>query len=285
MTTTKKTATKTFADAIEHADRQALIKAADAREAFAELKDSILRYEEEFDDASARVRWMQANFARGVDAVSVEEYSTALARVERAKFLANRHRVDRDGVVVEDKRVELAEKRLPASEKRLASVVADALTDALPGVQILTTFGKVTGEPTEADLPVAVVSQSLPTQDDVHGGPGKGLSVTSGLFISGEVTISLYRKPEHRELYPPKISRHLARQGVSLLYADSLSNGETSSVARGAYELDTLSLTVRSADNPSASPRMRELYEQRVSKTTLGSGPENAMDVFVSVGH
>ncbi|MFJ7786040.1 hypothetical protein ACIQY8_25750 [Streptomyces albidoflavus] len=283
--TTKTKTISTFAERVAEADVIGAEKAADARAKLSELKDNIARFEEEYDDASARVRWMHSNFERGTECASPEDYAAALARVARARFLTNRHKVDRDGVVVADRRVELAEKRLPASEKRLASVVADALKGALPGAQILTTFGKVTAEPTEAELPIAVVSQSLPTVNDVYGQPGEGGSVTSGLFLSGEVTVTLYRKPEHKELYPAKISKHLARQGVTLMYAESMANAETSTVARGAYELDTLNLTIRSVDNPLASPELRELYERRVSNTRLSDGStRNVSNTFASMG-
>jgi hypothetical protein len=178
MATTAKSKTVTYADLINAADLEGMKKAEQAHADLDALREQIDKWGEEHSEAASRLRWMESSFVRGNDAVSVEDYALAIARAKRAEFLAHAH------TETEDKRIQIAERKLPPTEKKLAKAVAAALETLLPGIPVLTTFGKVP-DPTEADLPVAVVSRNKPT--------GIGWA---GLVPSGDcLTSSTVRSP------------------------------------------------------------------------------------------
>ncbi|MFF4386978.1 hypothetical protein ACFY0G_09355 [Streptomyces sp. NPDC001552] len=286
MATTKKTGSKTFADTIAEADLKAAEKAAQARTELAELRDNVARWRDEHAEAAQRVQWIRGNFHRGKEVVDSASFAEALANEERLKLLSG-HGQDLDAWTGEDRRVRIAEKNLPPAEKKLAAAIASALGGALPGAEILSTFGKVEGSPAESDLPVAVVSQGKATYDGTRGEALDGKRpFMSGLMISGEVEVTLYRKPEHRELFPPKIAKHLAKEGVTLAYTDALVNGETVTRSEGEYEVDTLRLTVERMGNPSASPELKSRYAEWIAsrQTSLTAPtPQSGRSIYAGI--
>ncbi|MFF2010310.1 hypothetical protein ACFVWY_14725 [Streptomyces sp. NPDC058195] len=284
MASAKKTE-KTFAELVAEADTRAAEKAVLARTELAELKDNIARWNDEHAEASGRVNWIRSNLARGKEVATPQEFAEALAAEERLKFLTNRH-MDTGEWYEGDKRVDVAEKNLPPAEKKLAAAVAELLADVLPGVEILSTFGKVDGKPVESDLPVAVVSQAKPTFEGTRHEREYGKTpMFRGLNLSGDVEVTLYRKPVHRELYPPKVAKHLEKQGVQLFNADSLRGGDTMSRSDAEYDIDTLRLSIDSTPNPGASEELCESYDKWVAtlQTTLTETPKpiSGWDVYV----
>lgn len=280
MATTKKTST--FAELVAAADIKAAEKAQQARTDLANLKDNVARWVDEHAEATQRVNWLRSNFARGNEVATAQEFAEALATEERLKLLSGR----KDGTEWgdTDRRVEAAEKNLPPAEKKLAAAVAELLGGILPGVEILTTFGKVDGKPSETDLPVAVVSQAKPTFEGTRQERQYDKTpMFRGLYLSGDVEVTLYRKPMHRELYPPKVANHLEKQGVQLFNAESLKRGDTMSRSDGEYDVDTLRLSIDQMANPSASPELRASHDKWIAsrQTTLTeSAPESGWDAY-----
>jgi hypothetical protein len=257
---------KTYTDAISNADREALIKGQAARETLEELKDNIGRYQEEHSEASTRVARMEGQFKRGLDTVSAEDYALAVAAAKRAELLAHRHTDN------EDRRVELAEKALPPIESKLSRAVAEVLADHLSGIPILTTFGKVP-TPAETDLPVAVVSQDKPTSTPAQDGDKWGRVSTMGAStfeLSGDVTVTLYKLPIHKDLDPNRIAGHLTKHGVRLAHEDSLRRGSISGRAVDGYEVQTVRVTVKGIVDPSADPEVVEkAREEHANRSTI----------------
>ncbi|CAL9298791.1 hypothetical protein SUDANB148_02968 [Streptomyces sp. SudanB148_2056] len=245
--------TKTFADIVAEADLKAIEKARKARADLEELKERIGEYAELHDEAAARVNWLRAQFQRGnANAATAEEFALALAAEERAKYLAHAH-TDQ-----EDKRVRNAERALPPAEKKLASAVAAVLADGfLKGVTVLSTLGKVDTIPAESELPVLVVSQDKPTSTPFNDSRSQGwaaLAGVSGAHLSGDVTLTLYRLPAHKDLYPPRVGKHLSSNGVQLLDPSNLEHAHTMTIERDGMEVDTLRVSVRSIANPDVAP-------------------------------
>ncbi|CAL9460713.1 hypothetical protein SUDANB15_02613 [Streptomyces sp. enrichment culture] len=247
-----KTAPKTFADIVAEADLKAIEKARKARADLEKLKERIGEYAELHNEAAARVNWLRSQFQRGnADAATAEEFALALATEERAKYLAHAHTEN------EDKRVKNAERALPPAEKKLARAVAAALEGFIPGIKVLSTFGKVEEIPSEGDLPVLLVSQEKPSGDTFRDSRERGwaaLSGTSAVNLSGDVVLTLYRKPLHRELYAPKLGKHLTENGVHLLDQSNLQHAQTMTDSRDGMEIDTLRVSIRSIANPDTKP-------------------------------
>ncbi|MER7814252.1 hypothetical protein [Streptomyces sp. NPDC096153] len=280
-----KTATtrKTFADLVAEADLKAAEKADKAITDLVELRDRISQWTDAYYEAAARVQWLRGAFSRGQEAATPAEFAEALAAEERARLLAG---VDNDpngdGT---DRRIKAAERNLPAGEKRLASAVALALEGLFPGVQILSTFGKVESGPEESDLPVMVVSQSRPTYDGTrHDAQYGRRPAMSGLTISGDVTLTLYRLPIHREIYGPKLAKHLAEQGVQL--PESMNVPVAATRVAGEYEVDELRLAVDQMSDPSASPELKQRHAEWLAsrRTTLvAEKPVTGWDLYAGV--
>lgn len=207
-----------------------------------------------------------------MEVATAQEYAEALATEERLKLLAGVDLEQRDAWSDDDPRITRLERNLPPTEKKLAASVAALLGDVLPGIEILSTFGKVDGKPSESDLPVAVVSQVKPTFEGTrHEREYKKVPPFAGLYLSGDVEVTLYRKPVHRELYPPKVAKVLEEHGVELSNAQSLKQGDTMSRSEGDYEVDILRLSVDKMTNPGASKELRQAQADWVAshKTTL----------------
>ncbi|MCX4655534.1 hypothetical protein OG249_27015 [Streptomyces microflavus] len=278
---------KTFADAIENADREALIKATAAREALEELKDSIERWNDEYHEAAARVSAMRGRFARGVETASAQEFAEALAAEERAKLLANKH-VDNRDPDGEDPRIQRAERALPPSDKKVAKAVASALLEAntFPAAQVFSTFANVRSlVPTEADAPVLIVSQSESSWDGTYTDRQyKRRSPVPGVTYSATVTLTLWRRPEHRDIVPERVVRALRKVGGEVLNPDSL-NVLMQSVGDG-LEKDEIRFTVKRIDDPNVDPELKarrdDWYASR--RPTLSTGPQSGMDIFMGLG-
>jgi hypothetical protein len=283
---TAKTKTVSFADVVDAADIKAAQKAADARAELAELKDNVARWVDEHAEAAARVNWIRSNFTRGKEVATPQEFAEALAVEERLKLLAGIREGGNEWSDNTDRRVEHFEKNLPPAEKKLAAAVAALLGDILPGVEILSTFGKVEGKPIESDLPVAIVSQAKSTFEGTRTEREyRRAPQFRGLLLSGDVEVTLYRKPVHRELYPPKVAKHLEKQGVKLFNADSLKHGETMSRSDSDYDVDMLRLSIDEIPNPGASDELREAQAEWVAtlQTTLteSAAPQSGWDAYL----
>lgn len=281
---TKKTLT--FADAIENADREALIKATAAREALEELKDSIERWNDAYYEATGVVQGMRARFARGIETATPAEFAEALAAEERAKLLANRH-VDKRDPDGEDPRIQRAERALPPSDKKVAKAVASALLEAntFPAAQVFSTFADVRAlVPTEADAPVLIVSQSESSWDGTYDDRQyKRRTMFPGVTYSADVTLTLYRRPEHRDIVPERVVRALRKVGGEVRNPDSL-NVLMRSVGDG-LERDEVRFTVKQIEDPNVDPELKARRDDWFAsrRNTLSAGPQSGMDVFTSL--
>lgn len=283
--TTKKTAAPSFADIVAEADIKAAEKATEARTELVELRDNIARWVDEHTEAAARVNWIRSNYTRGKEVATGQEFAEALATEERLKLLAGVGLEQSDVWSDDDPRITRLERALPPAEKKLAAAVAALLVDVLPGVEILTTFGKVDDRPSESDLPVAIVSQAKPTFDGTRTEREyKRVPQFGGLHLSGDVEVTLYRKPVHRELYPPKVAKALEKHGVELFNAQSLKHGDTVSRSEGEYDIDLLRLSVDKMTNPRASEELRQAAADWTAShnTTLAAPkPISGWDAYV----
>ena len=283
---TTKTTTKSFADAIAAAERDAALKASKAQAELSELRDDIERWNDEYHEAAARVSAMRGRFARGVETASAQEFAEALAAEERAKLLANKH-VDNRDPDGEDPRIQRAERALPPSDKKVARAVASALLEAntFPAAQVFSTFADVRAlVPTEADAPVLIVSQSESSWDGTYTDRQyKRRDIVPGVTYSATVTVTLYRRPEHRDIVPERIIRALRRVGGEVLNPDSL-NVLMRSVGDG-LEKDEVRFTVKQIEDPNVDPELKarrdDWYASR--RNTLSAGPQSGMDVFMGV--
>ncbi|MFF3351087.1 hypothetical protein ACFYWN_00365 [Streptomyces sp. NPDC002917] len=288
MTTKKKT--NDFAALIEQADRDAIEKAQQAREDLAHLKDSIERWNDEYYEAAGRVSGMKARFARGIETATPAEFAEALAAEERAKLLANKHILnnDPDG---EDQRIKRAERALPPSDKKVAKAVAQALVKAntFPAAQVYSTFADVrTLVPTEADTPVLIVSQSQDSWDGNYQERQYGRRAQfSGVTCSADVTLTLYRRPEHRDILPERVVKAITEAAGEVRHSGSL-HVLTTTLGSG-LEKDEVRFTVAAIQDPSASPELRARYEEWIAsrKTTLTqtfSEPQSGWNTYMGVG-
>jgi hypothetical protein len=260
MATTAKSKTVTYADLINAADLEGMKKAEQAHADLDALREQIDKWGEEHSEAASRLRWMESSFVRGNDAVSVEDYALAIARAKRAEFLAHAH------TETEDKRIQIAERKLPPTEKKLAKAVAAALETLLPGIPVLTTFGKVP-DPTEADLPVAVVSRNKPT-----GIGWAGLVPSGGLphFLNGEVTVHMFKLPMHKDLDPARLAAHLVKQGIKIRSEDSLRQREILTHNRKGYEMQSTRLDITLVRNPEVPAEVIEEVHKTAASRSFG---------------
>jgi hypothetical protein len=262
-----KTKPTTYADQIAAADIVAAEKAAQAREAFEEFKEKSERLADEAHEARAKLKWMEGRFKVGDETATVEEYATAKARHERAELLAALGEVsNHTGENASERRIKAAERALPAMESKVARAVAEALREPLRGITIYATFGEVP-TPEESDLPVAVVSQSKPTKNFAKDGDSDGKRVfanaLSRYLIHGEVKVTLFKLPSHRELAGKQIADALRKHGIELASGAGLDHSHPMTVARNGYEVQELRVMVGKALDPDADPeRVAEAEEQ-----------------------
>ncbi|MDQ0793725.1 hypothetical protein [Streptomyces sp. B1I3] len=266
-----KTKLTTYADQIAEADAIAADKAAQAREAFEEFKEKSERLADEAHEARAKLTWMQGRFRVGDETVSVEEYAIAKARHERAELLAALGELnDRTGENSSDRRIKAAERALPAMESKLARVVAEALRAPLRGITIYATFGDVPA-PEESDLPVAVVSQSKPTKNYAKDGDSDGKRVfanaMSRYLIHGEVKVTLFKLPVHRELAGKQIADALRKHGIEVTPGAGLDHSHPMTAARNGYEVQELRVMVGKALDPDADPERVAEAEEQIAET------------------
>ncbi|MFC9181393.1 hypothetical protein ACFTZJ_11955 [Streptomyces globisporus] len=282
-----KTTTKTFADAIEAAERDAALKASKAQTELSELRDNIERWNDAYFEATGVVQGMRARFARGIETATPAEFAEALAAEERAKLLANKHinNTNPDG---EDPRIQRAERALPPSDKKVAKAVASALLEAntFPAAQVFSTFANVRSlVPTEADAPVLIVSQSESSWDGTYDDRQyKRRSAFPGITYSADVTVTLYRRPEHRDIVPERVVRALRKVGGEVRNPDSL-NVLMQSVGDG-LEKDEVRFTVKRIEDPNVDPELRARRDDWFAskRSTLSAGPQSGMDVFMGLG-
>jgi hypothetical protein len=262
-----KTKPTTYADLIAEADADAADKAAQAREEFEEFKEKSERLADEAHEAQAKLKWMEGRFRAGDDTITAEEYALAKARHERAELLAALGEVnDRTGENASERRIKAAERALPAMESKVARAVAEALREPLRGITIYATFGEVP-VPEESDLPVAVVSQSKPTKNFAKDGDSDGKRVfanaLSRYLIHGEVKVTLFKLPIHRELAGKQVADALRKHGIEPSTGSGLDHSHPVTVTRNGYEVQELRVSVGKALDPDADPeRVAEAEEQ-----------------------
>ncbi|MFD5874622.1 hypothetical protein [Streptomyces sp. NPDC060322] len=284
---TTKTTTKSFADAITAAERDAALKASKAQTELSELRDNIERWNDAYYEATGVVQGMRARFARGIETATPAEFAEALAAEERAKLLANKH-INNTNPEGEDPRIQRAERALPPSDKKVAKAVASALLEAntFPAAQVFSTFADVRAlVPTEADAPVLIVSQSESSWDGTYTDRQyKRRDIVPGVTYSATVTVTLYRRPEHRDIVPERIVRALRKVGGEVLNPDSL-NVLMRNVGDG-LEKDEVRFTVKQIEDPNADPELKarrdDWYASR--RPTLSTGPQSGMDIFMGLG-
>ncbi|MER6112246.1 hypothetical protein [Streptomyces hirsutus] len=282
--TTKKTST--FAELIAQADMKATEKAQQAREELAHLKDSIERWNDEYFEAAGRVSGMKARFARGIEAATPAEFAEALAAEERAKLLANKHVLNNDPEG-KDQRIKQAERALPASDKKVAKAVARALVEAntFPAAQVFSTFADVRSlVPAEGDAPVLIVSQAEDSWDGTHNDKDFGRKAQfSGLMYTATVTLTLYRRPEHRDIVPSRVVKAVRDAAGEIRNPDSL--GVLTTTLPGGLEKDELRFVVTRIENPDATPELKARYDEWVAtrQTTLKDSalPQSGWEVWV----
>lgn len=233
MTIAKKSANiPTFAEGIAEAEAAILAKlpelqtAAEVARALAEQRAT------EAEGADAEVSAIRAAFSRGVADVTAEEFAAALAGVERAELLVKGSKAQADR----------ATKAVPLSSKALATVVADAVREALPGVQVVPTFAKPHHPEGTDGLPVAfVVSKS-----EIRTGTGQ---------IKGDVEVIYYRTELFTPLDPRKVDQAFTVRGWSSR------EPRPSHMNRGLQRVDTLHITdIRAHDS---APVIRGKIETR----------------------
>ncbi|WP_030833353.1 hypothetical protein [Streptomyces hygroscopicus] len=257
----------TYADLIAEADIAAAEKADRAREEFEEFKEKSERFADEAHEARAKLEWMEGRFKVGDETVTVEEYATAKARHERVELLPALGEVnDRTGENASERRIKRAEQALPAKESKVARAVAEALREPLRGITVYATFGEVP-TPEESDLPVAVVSQRKPTKNFAKDGDSDGkrlfANALSPYLIHGEVKVTLFKLPIHRELAGKQVADALRKHGIDPRAGSGLDNSFPVTVARNRYEVQELRVLVGKALDPDADPeRVAEAEEQ-----------------------
>ncbi len=252
-TTTKKTENKTYAELISAADLAAIERAADARAALVELKDRIEGFVEDAIETAGRVSWIEGRFKAADNSVSAEDYALALATAKRAILLAGETNT---GEFAGEKRVQQVQRSLPAGEKKLARAVAEALKGVLRGIDVHAVIGRAP-EPTEAHVPLCVVSQLKPTTDPqkMQTGAGGYARVGRGrLAIAGEVEVTLFKLPVHRDLDGNRIADALAQHNIRPQYETGLRQQTPGALGRGDYEVQTIRLTIASSIDPDATP-------------------------------
>ncbi|MET9748947.1 hypothetical protein ABZZ92_25010 [Streptomyces ardesiacus] len=273
-----KTKPTTYADQIAAADIVAAEKAAQAREAFEEFKEKSERLADEAHEAGAKLKWMEGRFKAGDETVSVEEYALAKARHERAELLAALGEVsNHTGENASERRIKAAKRALPAMESKLARVVAEALRAPLRGVTVHATFGEVPA-PEESDLPVAVVAQSKPTKNFAKDGDSDGKRVfanaLSRYMIHGEVKVTLFKLPIHRELAGKQIADALRKHGIELAPGAGLDHSHPVTVARNGYEVQELRVMVGKALDPDADPERVAEAEEQMAESANRAGAQ-----------
>lgn len=279
---TKTTKRSTYADLIAEADAVAAEKADRAREEFEEFKEKSERLADEAQEAQAKLKWMEGRFKAGDDTITVEEYALAKARHERAELLAALGEVnDRTGENASERRIKAAERALPAMESKVARAVAEALREPLRGITVYTTFGEVPA-PEESDLPVAVVSQSRPTKSYAKDGDSYGkrvfVNALSHFLIHGEVKVTLFKLPIHRELTGKQVADALRKHGIEPAPGAGLDNSHPVTVTRNGYEVQELRISVGKALDPDADPeRVAEAKEQVDEAEKRAEGKANTL--------
>ncbi|MEU8290375.1 hypothetical protein [Streptomyces pseudogriseolus] len=273
-----KTKPTTYADKIAAADAVAADKATQAREAFEEFKEKSERLADEAHEARAKLTWMEGRFKVGDDTVTPEEYALAKARHERAELLAALGEVnDRTGENASDRRIRRAKEALPAMESKVARAVAEVLREPLRGITVYATFGDVPA-PEESDLPVAVVSQSKPTKNFAKHGDSDGKRVfanaLSRYMIHGEVKVTLFKLPIHRELAGKQIADALRKQGIEVAPGSGLDHSHPMTVARNGYEVQELRVSVGKALDPDADPERVAEAEEQVAESAKRAGAQ-----------
>lgn len=268
----------TYADLIAEADIVAAEKADRAREEYEEFKEKSERLADEAHEARAKLEWMEGRFKVGDDTVTVEEYATAKARHERAELLAALGEVnDRTGENASERRIKRAEQALPAKESKVVRAVAEALREPLRGITVYATFGEVPA-PEESDLPVAVVSQSKPTKNYAKDGDSDGkrvfVNALSRYLIHGEVKVTLFKLPIHRELAGKQVADALRKHGIDPRAGGGLDHNHPVTVARNGYEVQELRVVVGKALDPDADPERVAEAEEQVAESAKRGGAQ-----------
>ncbi|MFC5216174.1 hypothetical protein [Streptomyces coerulescens] len=281
---TAKTKSLSFADVVAAEELKAAEKAAKARDDLAKLRDDIERWEDEYNEAAGRVSAMRNRFARGIETATAQEFAEALAAEERAKLLAHKHieSTDPDG---KDPRVKRAERALPPSDKKVAKAVAEALAkvNVFPAAQVFSTYADPRDlTPAEGDAPVLIVSQPESSYDGTFNDRQyKRHPFISGVTLSADVVLTLYRRPEHRDIVPERIVKAVAEANGEILNPSSIN--VLSTVLGNGLEKDEVRFTVTKIDNPDASPELRQRHADwhASRRTTLTeSGPQTGMDAY-----
>ncbi|MFI2373053.1 hypothetical protein [Streptomyces sp. NPDC018833] len=282
---TAKTKSLSFADIVAAEELKAAEKAAKARGDLAELRDNIERWEDEYQEAAGRVAGMRNRYARGIETATAAEFAEALAAEERAKLLAHKH-IENTAPDGKDPRVKRAERALPASDKKVAKAVAEALLKAnvFPAAQVFSTYADPRGlVPTEGDAPVLIVSQPESSYDGTFNDRQyKRHPSISGVTLSADVVLTLYRRPEHRDIVPERIVKALSEAKGEILHPNAIN--VLSTVVGDGLEKDEVRFTMSKIDNPDASPELKarrdEWYASR--RTTLTeSAPQSGMDLWI----
>jgi hypothetical protein len=158
--------------------------------------------------------------------------------------------------------------------------------NTFPAAQVFSTFADVrTLVPTEDDAPVLIVSQAEDSYDGTHNDREfRKHSQFSGLTSSATVTLTLYRRPEHRDIVPQRVVKAVREAAGEVRHPDSL--GVLTTTLPGGLEKDELRFVVTRIENPDAAPELKARYADWMAsrKTTLTEAPQSAWGVFTGIG-
>ncbi len=227
MATTKKnTAPLPFAEQVKAKEAEILASIPGKRAEAEKLAERAEQAAEDVQDAKSAFESVKARLNRGDDSVSVEEYVHAEAAAEWLKLLA-------PGLSAKAKH---AREALPNASKELATLVADAVRDVLPGVLVIPTFVKPDHPEGTDGLPAAFVVS-------------KSERRTAAGQIKGEVEVIYYRSDLFAPLDPRKVDEAFILRGWTSRtpYASHMN--------RGLQRVDTLRITdVRAHDSAPVIP-------------------------------
>lgn len=155
--------------------------------------------------------------------------------------------------------------------------------NTFPAAQVFLTFADVRSlVPTEADAPVLIVSQSENSWDGTYDDRQyKRRSAFPGITYSADVTVTLYRRPEHRDIVPERVVRALRKVGGEVRNPDSL-NVLMRSVGDG-LEKDEVRFTVKQIEDPNVDPELKDRRDDWYASRRSQAGPQDDMFVFASL--
>lgn len=149
-----------------------------------ELRKQTQGLESKADLAETATEQIESQWRRGgEDAATIESYLHAQAIAVRSRCVYEGHAT----------RVKQAERKAVNGSLAVAEVIADAVAEGFPGVNVFTALGELPERPRDADLPAAVIVQKKTTVRKQSG------------HIAGEVEVFYYKSAVHKALDPEAV--------------------------------------------------------------------------------